>query len=172
MLDSCLYNRAASSAGLWFLSMQPICLGLFSRSVVPVCAAELPLQPVCGSCLCDRTAFSAGLWFLSVQPNCLFSRSVVPVYATQLPRPLQPVCGTPSRNTTIAPSSLELAEGHCSRHACLPSLRHGQPSATECKTRQTRCQIPSSGLRQPSLEEGAGKRCSECEGLSFWHFLV
>ena len=24
-------------------------------------------------------------------------------------------------------------------------------------------QIPSTGLRHPSVEEGAGKRCSECE---------
>ena len=92
VLDSCLCNRTASSAGLWFLSVQPNCL--FSWSVVPVCATQLPLQLVCGSCLGSPTASSAGLWFLSVQPNCLFSRSVVvvPVCATQLP--LQPVCGS------------------------------------------------------------------------------
>ena len=27
-------------------------------------------------------------------------------------------------------------------------------------------QTPSIGLRRPSLEEGAGKRCSECESAS------
>ena len=32
---------------------------------------------------------------------------------------------------------------------------------------QAICQNPSTGLRHPSLEEGAGKRCSECSGLPF-----
>ena len=42
-------------------------------------------------------------------------------------------------------------------------------------------QTPSTGLRHPSLEEGAGKRCLECEDwlvsvaqrwVGFWDWLV
>ena len=46
--------------------------------------------------------------------------------------------------------------------------------AVRSRVVQALSQTPSTGLRRPSLEEGAGKRCSECDSvcLSLLHLSV
>ena len=44
--------------------------------------------------------------------------------------------------------------------------------AVRSRVVQALSQTQSTGLRHPSLEEGAGKRCSECDSVCLFFVLV